>query len=36
MHNLKPNVPNDETKVEVKANGDADDLGTFSIGNVKD
>jgi len=34
MHDLKPNVPK-ETK-EVKANGDADDLGTFSIGNVKD
>ena len=34
MHDLKPNVPQ-ETK-EVKANGDADDLGTFSIGNVKD
>ena len=34
------NIPNDETKVEVKkevkATGDANDLGTFSIGNVKD
>ena len=36
MHDLKPNVPNEETKVEVKANGNANDLGTFSIGNVKD
>jgi len=39
MHNIIPNAP-EETKVEppqeVKANGTADDLGTFSIGNVKD
>jgi hypothetical protein len=41
MHNLKPNTPNEETKVEtskvkVEATGGANDLGTFSIGNVKD
>ena len=39
MHNIQPNTPQ-ETKVEppkeIKANGNADDLGTFSIGNVKD
>ena len=28
--------PKEEIKTEVKANGTADDLGTFSIGNVKD
>jgi len=32
MHDFKPNTP----KEDIKANGDADDLGTFSIGNVKD
>jgi len=36
MHDLKPNTPKEEVKKEVKANGNADDLGTFSIGNVKD
>ena len=44
MHDLKPNTPKEEKvppkeevkKVEVKANGTADDLGTFSIGNTKD
>ena len=40
MHDLKPNTPKEEIKevkkVEVKANGSAEDLGTFSIGNVKD
>ena len=40
MHNFTPNVPKEEVKVEpstkVKANGTAEDLGTFSIGNVKD
>ena len=41
MHNLTPNAPKEEIKVEppkkeIKANGTADDLGTFSIGNVKD
>ena len=39
MHNIIPNAPQ-ETKVEppqkVKANGNAKDLGTFSIGDVKD
>jgi len=38
MHNIQPNTPQ-ETKVEppkkVTTNGNADDLGTFSIGNVK-
>ena len=42
MHTFTPNEtkvepPKEEVKkVEVKANGTADDLGTFSIGNVKD
>ena len=39
MHDLKPNVPQEtkvEVKKEIKANGSAEDLGTFSIGNVKD
>ena len=37
MHDLKPNTPKEEVKkVEVKANGSAKDLGTFSIGNVKE
>jgi hypothetical protein len=41
MHNLKPNTPKEEIKVEppkeeVKANGTAEDLGKFSIGNFKD
>ena len=39
MHDLKPNTPKDTPKEEVKevkANGNANDLGTFSIGNVKD
>ena len=33
-----PEIPKakEEIKTEVKANGTADDLGTFSIGNVKD
>jgi len=42
MHDLKPNN-SQETKVDppkeevkVQANGNANDLGTFSIGNVKD
>ena len=36
MHNLTPNTPKEEVKkIEVKANGSAKDLGTFSIGNVK-
>ena len=41
MHNIIPNAP-EETKVEppqevkVEANGGADDLGTFQIGNFKD
>ena len=35
MHDLKPNTPKEEVKVEVKANGNASDLGTFSIGNTK-
>ena len=36
MHDLKPNTPKEEEVKEVKANGNAKDLGTFSIGNVKD
>ena len=40
MHDLKPNIPKEEVKVEppqeVKATGGADDLGTFQIGNFKD
>ena len=41
MHSLGTNEtkvepPKEVKKVEVKANGTADDLGTFSIGNVKD
>ena len=43
MHDLKPNTPKEEIKVEppkkevkVEATGGAEDLGTFSIGNVKD
>jgi len=40
MHDLKPNTPKEEIKEEppkeIKANGSAEDLGTFSIGNVKD
>ena len=37
-HSLTPNKveTKEEVKVEVKANGSAEDLGTFSIGNVKD
>ena len=35
MHDLKPNTPKEE-EVKVEATGDADSLGTFSIGNVKD
>ena len=34
MHSLGTNTPKEEIKVE--ANGNADDLGTFSIGNTKD
>ena len=34
MHTLTSNTPKEEVKVE--ANGTADDLGTFSIGNTKD
>ena len=34
MHSLGTNTPKEELKVE--ANGNADDLGTFSIGNTKD
>ena len=42
MHSLGTNQTNIEPpkeevkKVEVKANGNANDLGTFSIGNIKD
>ena len=41
MHDLKPNTPKEEikvkpSKVKVEKTGGADDLGTFSIGNVKD
>ena len=36
MHTLTSNVPKEEVNVEVKANGTANDLGTFSIGNTKD
>ena len=41
MHTLSSNVPKEEIKVEppkeeVQANGTAESLGTFSIGNVKD
>jgi len=41
MHDLKPNTPKEEVKIEkskvkVEKTGGADDLGTFSIGNVKD
>ena len=41
MHNLKPNTPKEEvnvetSKVKVEVTGGANDLGTFSIGNVKD
>ena len=36
MHSLGTNTPKEEVKVEVKANGTAEDLGTFSIGNTKD
>ena len=35
MHSLGTNTPKEEVKVEVKANGNASDLGTFSIGNTK-
>ena len=34
MHTLTSNVPKEEVK--VTANGTSKDLGTFSIGNVKD
>jgi len=43
MHSLGTNQPKEEVKdvptkkeVKVEVTGDADDLGTFSIGNVKD
>ena len=41
MHTLSSNVPQEinvipPQEVKVQANGTADDLGTFSIGNVKD
>ena len=40
MHNIIPNAPQESKveppKEEVKANGNASDLGTFQIGNVKD
>ena len=42
MHTLTSNVPQEIKveppieKVKVEVNGTADDLGTFSIGNVKD
>ena len=38
MHSLGTNQVKEEPpkKEEVKANGNANDLGTFSIGNVKD
>ena len=44
MHDLKPNTPKEEVKIEppkeevkkVEANGTAKDLGVFQIGNVKD
>ena len=37
MHTFTPNeVKVEPPKKEIKANGTADDLGTFSIGNVKD
>ena len=42
MHTLTSNVPQEikveppKEEVEVTANGTADDLGTFSIGNIKD
>jgi hypothetical protein len=36
MHTLTSNTPKEEVNVEIKANGTANDLGTFSIGNTKD
>jgi len=36
MHTFTPNEVKIEPPQEVQANGTADDLGTFSIGNVKD
>ena len=43
MHSLGTNTPKEEVKIEtpkeevkVQANGNAESLGTFSIGNVKD
>ena len=42
MHDLKPNTSQEikveppKEEVKVKSNGSAEDLGTFSIGNVKD
>ena len=36
MHSLGTNEIKEEPPKEIKANGTAEDLGTFSIGNVKD
>ena len=37
MHDLKPNTPKEEVKeVKVETSGNAGDLGTFQIGNIKD
>jgi len=36
MHDLKPNTPKEEVKeVKVETTGDAGDLGTFQIGDIK-
>ena len=42
MHTLSSNVPQEikveppKEEIKVKANGTSKDLGTFSIGNIKD
>ena len=36
MHSLGTNEIKEEPPKEIKANGTAEDLGTFSIGNTKD
>ena len=36
MHSLGTNEIKEEPPQEVQANGTAEDLGTFSIGNTKD
>ena len=36
VHSLGTNEIKEEPPKEIKANGSAEDLGTFSIGNTKD